>query len=235
MVRLKISVILVVQNGEKYLKTAIESVINQSYKPDEIIVVDGNSTDQTAEIANSYNQVSYIKQSETGLANARNTGILYASGDLIAFLDHADVWVANKLKSQFIHFRKNPKLGYCYARLKLFLEPGNKLRFGYTKSDLDKSKEGRTPGTLMVRKSLFQQVGEFKTEYRIGCDIEWFTRVKNLGIPFVSLSDILLLKRIHDSNLSNDVETNRIEIIKIIKQSLHYQRNKKPLVIPVME
>jgi len=224
---LSVSVILVVQNGEKYLKSAIESVMKQSHQPEEIIVVDGISTDKTATIARSFNQVSYLKQSGVGLANARNTGIDYATGDLIAFLDYDDQWTADKLKIQINHFITDPDVQYSFGCVKLFAEPGFELRPGYTKSSFAEPHVGRTPGTLMVRKSFLQNGGEFKPEYKIGCDFEWFTRVKDLKIPYVSIPQILLLKRIHHSNLSNNVETNRNEILKVIKQSLNFRRKEK--------
>jgi glycosyltransferase involved in cell wall biosynthesis len=135
MKKLAISVIIVVLNGEKYLKSAIDSVINQSHQPDEIIVVDGNSTDETAVIAKSFMQVTYIKQSGTGLANARNNGIDFATGDLIAFLDSDDLWTENKLKIQLEHFTNDPEIEYSYGRLKLFIKPGGtEPRTGYTPS-----------------------------------------------------------------------------------------------------
>jgi glycosyltransferase involved in cell wall biosynthesis len=225
MKKLAISVIIVVLNGEKYLKSAIDSVINQSHQPDEIIVVDGNSTDETAVIAKSFMQVTYIKQSGTGLANARNNGIDFATGDLIAFLDSDDLWTENKLKIQLEHFTNDPEIEYSYGRLKLFIKPGGtEPRTGYTQSSFLEPIHGRTPGTLIVRKSLFKNIGKFRTEYKIGCDFEWFTRVKNLKVPFAFVPETILLKRVHNSNLSNDVETNRNEILKIVRQSLHYQR-----------
>lgn len=103
-----ISAIVVVQNGERYLSSAIESIIDQTHQPDEIIVVDGYSKDNTAEVAKSYLQVSYIRQHGTGLANARNTGIEYARGELIAFLDHDDYWLPDKLKVQLNCFISSP-------------------------------------------------------------------------------------------------------------------------------
>ncbi len=226
MKRLTVSVIMVVQNGEKYFKSAIESVMNQSHQPDEIIVVDGISTDQTAIISQSYANIIYLKQSGTGLANARNTGIDYARGDLIAFLDYDDLWTKDKLKIQIVEFENSPDSQYSYGNLKFFLEPGNEARYGYTSSSFIEPKFGLTPGTLVARKSLFQTIGGFKTEYKIGCDFEWFTRAKDLKIPFGFIPEILLLKRVHQSNLSNDVATNRNEILKVIKQSLNSKRQK---------
>jgi len=221
-----VSVIMVVKNGEKYLRNAINSVINQSFQPIEIIVVDGDSTDSTAEIAKSFPGVNYRKQVGLGLANARNTGIDCASGELIAFLDCDDLWVVEKLKIQTMEFLNNQNIGYNYGNVKLFVEPGTALRPGYSSTNFEEPQHGRTPGTLMVRKSLFRTVGNFKPEHKIGCDFEWFARVMDLGVPFSYIPEILLLKRVHSENLSNDAETNRSEIFKIVRQTLELNRRK---------
>ncbi|BAQ65148.1 glycosyltransferase [Geminocystis sp. NIES-3709] len=224
--KITVSVIIVVQNGEKYLTRAIESVLNQTYQPDEIIVVDGDSTDKTPDIAKSYRNIRYVQQTETGLANARNTGINVAGGDLIAFLDHDDRWCENKLSIQVNDFIKNPEIQYSYGRVQLFLDLGCELRQGFRKKLLQEEQLGRTPGTLMARKSLFEDIGQFNTEFTIGCDVEWFTRAKDYQILYGFIPEVLLYKRIHDRNLSGNVETNRKELFKIVRQSLQRQRVK---------
>ncbi|MEH2009601.1 glycosyltransferase family A protein [Nostoc sp.] len=219
-----ISVIIVVKNGERYLSKAIESVINQTYPPDEILVVNGDSTDSTAQIAKSYKNVRYLHQQGKGLANARNTGIHNARGELIAFLDHDDYWTLDKLEVQINHFINSPDIQYSYANVKLFLEPGCELRSGFRQQQFEEEQVGRTPGTLVVRKSLFDQIGKFNPSFAIGCDVDWFTRTKDYNIKAVFLPQVLLYKRVHDYNLSKNVKTNKEELLKVIKQSLERQR-----------
>ena len=79
-----VSVILPVYNGERYLAEAIESVLAQTYRPVELIVVDDGSTDGTAEIAESYSGVRYLHQPNQGNGRARNAGLKAAQKDLIA-------------------------------------------------------------------------------------------------------------------------------------------------------
>ena len=95
-----VSVIIPVYNGENYLSQAIDSVIDQTYSPIELIIVDDGSTDKSKEIASSYSQVNYVYQENQGVAIARNTGIFKSQGEYIAFLDQDDIWTANKLKLQ---------------------------------------------------------------------------------------------------------------------------------------
>ncbi len=219
-----VSVIITVYNGERYLAEAIESVLAQTQKPDEIIVVDGESQDNTEKIAKSYRQVHYIRDNKRGLANARNMGIDVCEGELIAFLDHDDRWTPNKLKVQIGYLINNPKVQYVNALVKLFLELGYTLRPGYTRELLNRAMIGRTPGTLVARKSLFDQIGRFSTDFDIGCDVEWFTRAKDNNIPMAVIPEVLLNKRLHNTNLSGNVQVNRQELFKIARRSIRHHR-----------
>lgn len=222
---MRISVVMVVKNGEDYLPDAIESVLNQTLLPDEIIVVDGHSTDATPQIAQSYSPVTFIKQSGRGLANARNCGIDDATGELVAFLDSDDIWIREKLQIQAELFNTRPDIQYAYSKLKLFLENGHHLRNGYNREMIENELKGRTPGTLMVKKSLFDKIGKFDPRYTIACDLEWFTRAADYNIPSAFISQSLLLKRLHSNNLSADADTNRREVFIALRESL--ERKKK--------
>ncbi|HDY88685.1 MAG TPA: glycosyltransferase [bacterium] len=219
-----VSVIITVYNGERYLAEAIESVLAQTQKPNEIIVVDGESQDNTEKIARSYRQVHFIRESVRGLANARNMGINVCQGELIAFLDHDDRWTPNKLKVQIDYLINNPKIQYVNALVKIFLEPGCTLRLGYTRKSLNRAMIGRTPGTLIARKSLFDRIGGFSADFVIGCDVEWFTRAKDNNIPMTVIPEVLLYKRLHNTNLSGNVQVNRQELFTIVKQSIMHHR-----------
>lgn len=102
-----ISVIMPAYNVQKFIYESIQSVINQSYKNWELIIIDDGSTDKTSEIINEFQktnkEIKYIYQSNRGQAVARNTGILNAKGEWIAFLDSDDVWLQNKLENQLSH------------------------------------------------------------------------------------------------------------------------------------
>jgi glycosyltransferase involved in cell wall biosynthesis len=94
-----VSVIIPVYNGEKYIAEAIESVLVQSYKDYEVVVVDDGSTDETAAIVSQY-PVRYIYQNNLGEAAARNKGIDCSTGEYITFCDADDVYKLNKLQRQ---------------------------------------------------------------------------------------------------------------------------------------
>ena len=77
---------------------------------------------------------------------------------------------------------------------------------------------------MIARKPLFQAIGKFDPRFRIGCDADWFTRAKDYKIKVAYIPKVLLHKRIHENNLSNDIQTNKYEFLTIMKESIQRQR-----------
>src|SRR5947209_9383646 len=89
-----VSVVIPVFNGARFLAGAIRSVLGQSHRPIECIVVDDGSTDATPETVHEFGRdVTYVRQHRAGVSVARNHGMALARGHLIAFLDHDDAWL----------------------------------------------------------------------------------------------------------------------------------------------
>src|SRR5947209_2263946 len=95
------SAVIPVRNGAEYIADAIRSVLDQTAPPLECLVIDDGSTDATPEIVRSFGtRVAYVCQSHAGVSAARNHGARRARGELVAFLDHDDVWLPTKLERQ---------------------------------------------------------------------------------------------------------------------------------------
>ena len=105
----KISIITVVKNNEKFIEKNILSVINQTYKNYEHIIVDGNSSDGTLKIINKYrNKISkIISEKDDGLYDAMNKGIKNATGDIISILNSDDYYYENALNIVKKYFKCN--------------------------------------------------------------------------------------------------------------------------------
>ncbi|MBD2182998.1 glycosyltransferase [Aerosakkonema funiforme] len=224
---LLVSVIIAVKNGERRLGEAIESILSQTYKEYEILVVDGQSTDNTEKIAKSYDRVRYIRQTGKGLADAWNLGIEAAKGELIAFLDSDDLWTPNKLSLQVDYLVNHPLIQYAIGKFRFILEPGCPIPIGFKKELLDKDIVGPIPGTLIVRKSLLNSIGKFNTDLVIASDVDWFARVKDENIPMIVIPEVLLYKRVHTENLSSNAEKNNQELLQLLKQSINRQRRSQ--------
>lgn len=220
-----VSVILAVYNYERYLAEAIESVLAQSYRPIEIIVVDDGSTDGTAQVARSYEEVRYVHQTNQGHAAAMNAGIKAAQGEFIAFLDADDLWAPNKLSVQVDYLLQHPHVGYVIAKMQNFLEPGAQVPRRVTK-DLQLSEYvALSLGTLVARKSVFELVGDFDTIYQYAKDVDWFVRAKEAGVGMGVMPEILLYRRLHESNRSYRTQARASEFLQVVKSAIVRKRD----------
>ena len=210
-------------NREKYIAEAIESVLNQTYRNIEIIVIDDGSTDNTPRILSSYNgKIKYFLQPNSGASAARNSGISKASGDFISFLDSDDLWEKNKISLQMECFENNPGIDICLCNTKIFSE--KKI------TDFDQKYIIATPYhlcSILIKKDVLKRVGYFKTNLKSGEDTDFFLRIKEMGIPLKILQDKLVYIRIHANNLTKDFKIRDKEaVFSGIKNALNKRRNK---------
>lgn len=111
-----VTVIIPAYNCANCISYAIESVLNQTHKSYELIIVDDGSTDDTSKIVLNYkDKIKYIYQDNGGVSKARNTGILNSNGKYIGFLDADDVWDNNKLEIQLKAFEINDDVGLIFS------------------------------------------------------------------------------------------------------------------------
>ena len=221
-----VSVIIPVFNGARYLRAALESVFAQTYRPFEVIVVDDGSADDSGVIAQSFPDVRYIQQANQGVAAARNNGIEAARGEFFAFLDQDDLWKPEKLELQIDYLQRHPEIGYTLTQQQFFLEPGATLPPWFRKDLLSAVHTGWVLGTLVVRRSTFEQVGNFATGYSAANDSDWFFRAKAAEIPMAVVPELLLLKRIHEANDSARAKEILSELLRVVKTSLDRQRSQ---------
>ncbi|MFC1852053.1 glycosyltransferase family 2 protein [candidate division CSSED10-310 bacterium] len=221
-----VSVIIPVYNREQYVAEAIESVRQQTYRNFELIIVDDGSTDNTHHIVRSIKEVRYIHQPNQGVAGARNTGIAAAQGEFLAFCDSDDVWPDHKLKTQLKFLLDHPTVDYTIGHLKNFIDPGFELPSGVTEKLFEADRIGLM--TLVSRRAVFQQLGDFNPDYRVASDLDWFKRATDAGVIMKLLPEILLLRRIHKTNISlHQVKTLKKSVMRIFKASLDRQRKQK--------
>ncbi len=219
-----VSVVVVVWNGERFLAEALSSILQGSYRPVEILVIDGNSSDRTLEIAHSFEHVRCLPQNGEGIAAAYNTGVEAATGEFVAFLSHDDLWTPNKLETQIGFMDSNPEVEYTIARAKFFLESGHEIPRGFRRELLEGDHVAPIMETLVARRRLFESLGTFDTSLAIANDVDWFTRASDQKIPTAVLPQVLLHKRVHDTNLSMNVDTNNRDLLKLLKASIDRKR-----------
>jgi glycosyltransferase involved in cell wall biosynthesis len=115
----KVSVVMAVLNGERFIDEAIQSIVDQTYKNCEIVVVDDGSTDGTRDRVWSFGdriEIRYVRHdAPMGIAASMNDGVRHATGDLIAFLDHDDSWFPDFLETQTNYLCAHPDVGMVHS------------------------------------------------------------------------------------------------------------------------
>ena len=115
---------------------------------------------------------------------------------------------------------EKPELGFTLAHQLIRLAPGvNKPRW-LKEEQVNRPCVGYLPGTLVMRRETFQQVGLFNETYQSGSDGEWFFRARRMNIPMAILPDVLLHRTIHTDNQSHDTATANRELLRIVRESL---------------
>lgn len=196
----RVSCIVPVYNGERFLAEALDSVIAQSLPAFEIIVIDDGSTDGTPDVIAGYeNRVRSQRQENAGPAAARNAGLHLASGELIAFLDADDLWHPEKLARQSARFAARPELGISLTHGHNFWIP----ELAHEEQQLRGSLG--TPmsiGSLVARRSLFDRIGPFDATVRHKDVIGWLIRACHERAIVETVPEVLVYRRIHESNMS---------------------------------
>jgi glycosyltransferase involved in cell wall biosynthesis len=222
-----VSAIIPVYNGEQYLAEAIESVLAQTWRPMEIIVVDDGSSDGSADIAQRYGlPVRYCYQHNRGTAAARNKGVELAHGKFLSFLDQDDLWLEHKLTRQMAVFHQNTDLDIVFGHVEQFYSP--EITQGIMK-EIPRSSEGMPgyhAGTMLIEQHDFLRIGVFDTKYQIAEFVEWYVRAKGLGIRIGMIPDIVMRRRIHKNNQTILKLHRRSEYLRILKSFLNGSRSQ---------
>jgi glycosyltransferase involved in cell wall biosynthesis len=213
-------------NRARYIREALDSLLEDTWSPKEIIVVDDGSTDETAAIVNSFPQVRYIYQEHQGVSVARNTALENSTGDYVTFLDSDDIWVPGRIADSLNFFENNPEIDYILAKLELFLEEGCAIPEGFRQSRLDSPLDSEGTGVLMAKKACFNRVGKFNPMFRKGEDLEWIARASDEGLKMGRIPFVAVRVRIHDQNTTFlDKTDHKSLIFKIVRDSIHRKQN----------
>ena len=179
-----ISVIIPVFNRQNFVKRAIESVLEQSLKADEIIVIDDGSDDDTPKVLKSFaDKIKVITQKNSGVSNARNSGIKTAKNSWITFLDSDDIWHKDKLKKQMSFHNNNPEILFSHtneewvrdAKIVKQKKQHQKPKGFCFKENLNFCKIA--PSTVMIDKKLLEDVGYFDESLEVCEDFDLWLRV----------------------------------------------------------
>ncbi len=180
---MKISVIIPSYNRYTLLKRAVFSVYSQTYPPQEVIIIDDGSNDETSNIQKDFPSVKYFYQNNNGVSSARNLGIEKASFDWIAFLDSDDEWFEDKLQKQVNYHQENENISVSYTDEE-WIRDGEKVKIPkkFKKIGKDAFKENLSycniaPSSVLIHKNIFQMYGLFDENLEVCEDYDLWLRV----------------------------------------------------------
>ena len=208
-----VSVIVPCYNSSRFIKKALDSVLNQSRRPEEVIGIDDGSTDNTRSILEGYSPdvriLCHQNNSNLGVGASMNLGVRGSKGDLVAFLDHDDLWYPTKLSEQVKVFDKYSDVGLVYTNVNVIDENDNELFEIYPNGfeELNKPEELllkcyiTTVSSVMVRRKLFEKIGLFRTDIQSADHDMWLRMIEKTKFSY--LPKCLALHRKHLTQISS--------------------------------
>lgn len=221
-----VSIVIATYNMAQYLPQAVESILSQSWKNFELIIVDDGSTDNTEQVIQAYidnHRVKYIKNENQGQPRAKNCGLLHTKGQFIAFCDGDDLWEANKLLAQMPLF-DNPKVGVVFSDVSL-IDENNKR---HTPTEIITAFRGKVTerllhknfvpfGTSVIRRQCMEQNGVFDEEFRMGIDWDLWLRY-SINWEFDFTLDRTYIYRIWSGQMSSNYRGRYEHAFRILKK-----------------
>lgn len=212
----KVSVVIPTYNREDLLPETIESVLAQTYKDFEIIVIDDGSTDNTREVISKF-PIRYFYQENQGVSAALNNGAVLAQGEYVAFLGSDDIWLKDILEREVEVLDKNPDVGFVYSQMYLMDGDGTAFRvkestFMNSSGIVDREEQLKEllfycrmiPSATTMRRNCFNEVGGFHTDLSFSEDYHLFVRlVKRFQVAFIA--EPLVKHRLHRNQLHRNV------------------------------
>jgi len=232
---LLVSVIIPTYNYAHFIGEAIESVLAQTYRNFEIIVVDDGSTDDTAQVVSRFSSVRYLFQTNKGIAPARNTGLKFSLGECLVFLDADDRLLPDCLATSINCLENNSQLGFVSGQWERIDAHGKALppippilvKQNHYRAFLDFNYMG-TMGQVMFRRSVLEAVNEFDASVP-GCDdMEMYLRISRI-YPVECHAKVVVQKRTHGSNTSGNRKMMLTSMLKVYRAQWKYVKDDSDL------
>ena len=218
-----VSVLMVVRDGERYIAEALTSVLVQSVRPTEILVVDDGSTDRTAEILAGFD-VTVLPQPPSGIAAALNLAVARSTGSVVSFLDADDLWEPDALAVRLERLGAEPATDAVAGATVEFVSPElapGRYRVGAAPV------YGAVLGATLFRRECFARVGPFDTAVHLAPAVDWVARARTAGVVQGWVEPVVLRRRLHGSNISltaaGDDYAGMLDVVR-----RHYRRRASP-------
>jgi glycosyltransferase involved in cell wall biosynthesis len=192
-----VSVIMAAYNAAGHIGEALDSVLAQDWQPLEVVVVDDGSTDDTAEVVRRYPDVVYVQQDNQGPSAARNAAAERSSGEFVANFDSDDLLPPTRVGDQARYLIAHPEVGAVFGRQEWMNAPEWMARDSVY-GDVD----GIPLSSVMFRRDVFFELGGYDTSFVHGEDMDLLVRMRECGIDYQVIPEIVLYRRYQPSSLT---------------------------------
>jgi glycosyltransferase involved in cell wall biosynthesis len=244
-----VSVVIPAYNASRFVRRAIDSALGQTRPPDEIVVVDDGSTDDTAAIVGSCGPpVRCIRQANAGASIARNVGIAQARGEWIALLDADDEWLPPKQERQLAVLEAHPELAWCGcnkedagggADAPVHATPEVAARIRSQGSlpffELGRMRLGLQTSGFLIRKAVFDEIGGFDPALRVCHDKDLFWRIAVRHPQFGYVPEVLYRYFVDSPVALTRVGADRSEPVANLCTNLRRAREAGPAALAAFE
>lgn len=235
-----VSVIIPTYNRREYIGEALDSVISQTYRNLEIIIIDDGSTDNTKEYVETHYReliesgtIRYIYKEHSGISESRNAGIRNSFGSLLAFIDSDDIWDKDKLRLQVDYLNDHPDCSIVSTLYSNFFDDAMLPMTEESIRILNEKRSKQCFASICCRKAVFQICGLMDPSLSTGEDVEWTFRTKCFRYEIGVIEQELYFRRVHNHNIScNDrfcsEESYRESIVRAFHNHHLNSRSKTP-------
>jgi glycosyltransferase involved in cell wall biosynthesis len=220
-----VSVVIPVRNHASLIGEAIESVLQQTLRPGAVIVVDDGSIDASGDVAAAFGgPVHVLRLEQRGIGAARNTGVAAAPGAVIGFLDADDRWTSDKLAIQLELMTADVDMVSGWTAQVPQAEWDRVVREGPAPGMV---RMAPMPGTLLVRRSVFERVGPYDETLRAGESLDWYARAMHLGARMAISPKVVLLRRIHGASHGTRFRDGYVDYLTVARMAVARRRERE--------
>ncbi len=223
----KISIIIPLYNRESFIIDTITKIRKQNIPSYEIIVVDDGSTDTSAQLVQQFDDINYIFKENGGPASARNLGVKHAKGDYVIFIDSDDFWEEGSLEVLSDYLDNHPGTQIIEGKIREFKSIQHSNRFDFSPESYFMSNFG----SCMMRREVFEIIGNFNEKLICSEDIDWYTRAWENNIVKDRIDTIVLNYRKHAESITSKIRE-KGHFYRLLLFKLKIEREKNSVYVP---